>query len=135
LNKQAKRLAYIEDEEEMIDIVRLILGHRGYTVLGAHGGLEGVELIRKELPDMILLDLMMPDMDGWDVYHEIKSDDLTRNIPVIVITAKAADIDKILGLQVAKVQDYIAKPFQPQELVDRIERFFEMQQKTSNPEE
>jgi two-component system response regulator VicR len=135
LNKQAKRLAYIEDEEEMIDLVRLILGHRGYTVLGAHGGLEGVELIRKELPDMILLDLMMPDMDGWDVYHEIKSDDLTRNIPVIVITAKAADIDKILGLQVAKVQDYIAKPFQPQELVDRIERFFEMQQKTSNPEE
>jgi two-component system response regulator VicR len=135
LDRQAKRLAYIEDEEEMIDLVRLILGHRGYTVIGAHGGQEGVKLIQKELPDMILLDLMMPDMDGWDVYHEIKSDELTRNIPVIVITAKAQDIDKILGLQVAKVQDYISKPFKPQELVDRIEQFFATEQKTSNPEE
>jgi two-component system response regulator VicR len=135
LDRQAKRLAYIEDEEEMIDLVRLILGHRGYTVIGAHGGQEGVKLIQEELPDMILLDLMMPDMDGWDVYHEIKSDELTRNIPVIVITAKAQDIDKILGLQVAKVQDYISKPFKPQELVDRIEQFFATEQKTSNPEE
>jgi two-component system response regulator VicR len=135
LDRQAKRLAYIEDEEEMIDLVRLILGHRGYTVVGANGGQEGVKLIRKELPDMILLDLMMPDMDGWDVYHEIKSDELTRNIPVIVITAKAQDIDKILGLQVAKVQDYISKPFKPQELVDRIEQFFATEQKISNPEE
>lgn len=134
MDKQAKQLVYIEDEEEMIDLVRLILGHRGYTVLGAHGGQEGVTMIRKELPDMILLDLMMPDMDGWDVYHEIKSDELTRHIPVIVITAKAQDIDKILGLQVAKVQDYIAKPFKPQELVDRIEQFFATQQKMNHPE-
>ena len=134
MNKQAKRLAYIEDEEEMIDLVRLILGHRGYKVLGANGGQEGLELVRKELPDMILLDLMMPDLDGWDVYHQIKSDNLTRDIPVIVITAKAQDIDKILGLQVAKVQDYISKPFKPQELVDRIEQFFTMQQEATNPE-
>ena len=134
VNKQAKRLAYIEDEEEMIDLVRLILGHRGYKVLGANGGQEGLELVRKELPDMILLDLMMPDLDGWDVYHQIKSDNLTRDIPVIVITAKAQDIDKILGLQVAKVQDYISKPFKPQELVDRIEQFFTMQQEATNPE-
>jgi len=91
-------------------------------------------LVRKELPDMILLDLMMPDLDGWDVYHQIKSDNLTRDIPVIVITAKAQDIDKILGLQVAKVQDYISKPFKPQELVDRIEQFFTMQQEATNPE-
>ena len=134
VNKQAKRLAYIEDEEEMIDLVRLILGHRGYKVLGANGGQEGLELVRKELPDMILLDLMMPDLDGWDVYHQIKSDNLTRDIPVIVITAKAQDIDKILGLQVAKVQDYISKPFKPQELVDRIEQFFTMLQEATNPE-
>jgi two-component system response regulator VicR len=134
VNQHAKRLAYIEDEEEMIDLVRLILGHRGYKVIGANGGQEGIELVRKELPDMILLDLMMPDLDGWDVYHQIKSDNLTRDIPVIVITAKAQDIDKILGLKVAKVQDYISKPFKPQELVDRIEHFFSTQQKTTNPE-
>ncbi len=122
MNSESKRLAYIEDEPEMIDLVRLILARRGYKVLGAGGGQEGLDLVRKELPDLVLLDLMMPDMDGWDVYHQIKSDEATRNIPVIVITAKAQDIDKILGLRVAKVEDYIAKPFRPQELIERIEQ-------------
>jgi DNA-binding response OmpR family regulator len=122
LIKPSKRLAYIEDEPEMIDLVSLILGRRGYTVLGANGGREGLNLIRKELPDLVLLDLMMPDMDGWDVYHQIKSDEITRNIPVIVITAKALNIDKVLGLRIAKVEDYIAKPFSPQELLDRVDK-------------
>jgi two-component system response regulator VicR len=122
LIKQSKRLAYIEDEAEMIDLVRLILGRRGYTVMGAIGGREGLELVRKELPDLVLLDLMMPDMDGWDVYHQIKSEVLTRDIPVIVITAKAQNIDKVLGLRIAKVEDYIAKPFSPQELLDRVDK-------------
>ncbi len=122
MNKQPKRIAYVEDEVEMIDLVRLIVGRHGYTVLGANGGREGLELVRKELPDLVLLDLMMPDIDGWVVYHQIKSDERTRNIPVIVITAKAQDIDKILGLKVAKVEDYISKPFSPQDLVERIEK-------------
>jgi two-component system response regulator VicR len=134
LNRQSKRLAYIEDETEMIDLVRLILGRQGYTVLGANGGLEGLGLVRKELPDLVLLDLMMPDMDGWDVYHQIKSDELTRDIPVIVITAKAQDIDKILGLRVAKVEDYISKPFSPQELVERIEQVLSKSQKVAPQE-
>jgi DNA-binding response OmpR family regulator len=122
LTKRSTRVAYIEDEAEMIDLVRLILGRQGFTVLGALGGKEGVELVQKEKPELILLDLMMPDLDGWDVYHQIKSDESTREIPVIVITAKAQDIDKILGLRIAKVDDYIAKPFSPQELIERIER-------------
>lgn len=122
MNKQSKKIAYIEDEAEMIDLVRLILGRRGYTVLGANGGREGVELVRKEIPSLVLLDLMMPDMDGWDVYHQIKSEEQIRDIPVIVITAKAQNIDKILGLHIAKVDDYISKPFSPQELLDRVEQ-------------
>lgn len=122
MSKQSTRVAYIEDESEMIDLVRLILGRQGFTVLGALGGKEGVELVQKEKPELILLDLMMPDLDGWDVYHQIKSDETTRDIPVIVITAKAQDIDKILGLRIAKVDDYIAKPFSPEELIVRIER-------------
>jgi len=132
LNKQSKRLAYIEDEPEMIDLVRLILGRRGFTVLGANGGREGLDLIRKELPDLVLLDLMMPDMDGWDVYHQIKSEELTRDIPVIVITAKAQNIDKILGLHIAKVEDYISKPFSPQELLDRVEQVLSRQSKSKD---
>ena len=98
-------------------------------VLGANGGREGLDTVSKELPDLVLLDLMMPDMDGWDVYHEIKSNELTHDIPVIVITAKAQDIDKILGLRVAKVEDYISKPFSPQELIDRIEQVLNNRQK------
>jgi DNA-binding response OmpR family regulator len=128
-------LAYIEDEEEMIDLVRLILGRRGYSVLGANGGREGINLVRKELPDLVLLDLMMPDMDGWDVYHQIKSEDTTRDIPVIVITAKAQDIDKILGLRIAKVEDYISKPFSPQELIDRVEQVLSSQHKPMDHED
>jgi two-component system response regulator VicR len=127
LNKQSIRLAYIEDEAEMIDLVRLILGRRGYIVLGANGGREGLDLVRKELPDLVLLDLMMPDMDGWDVYHQIKSEEQTRDIPVIVITAKAQNIDKILGLHIAKVEDYISKPFSPQELLERVEQVLSRQ--------
>lgn len=119
---QPKRLIYIEDEEEMIDLVSLVLGRRGYEILGASGGREGLELVRRELPDLVLLDLMMPDMDGWDVYHHLKAEENTRNIPVIIVTAKAQSIDKVLGLHIAKVDDYIAKPFSPQELLDSVDR-------------
>lgn len=134
MNQQSKRLAYIEDEAEMIDLVRLILGRRGYTVVGANGGREGLALVQKEIPDLILLDLMMPDMDGWDVYHQIKSDAKTRDIPVIVITAKAQNIDKILGLHIAKVDDYISKPFSPQELLERVEQVLSRPAKTIEQE-
>jgi two-component system response regulator VicR len=67
------------------------------------------------------LDLMMPEMDGWEVYQQIKADETTQDIPVIIVTAKAQSIDKVLGLHIAKVDDYIAKPFSPQELIDSIE--------------
>lgn len=118
----AKRVVYIEDEPEMIDLVRLILGRKGFEVLGANGGREGLSMVQRDLPDLVLLDLMMPDMDGWDVYQQMKADESTRNIPVIVITAKAQSIDKVLGLHIAKVDDYLSKPFSPQELLDSIEK-------------
>lgn len=119
-----KRLVYVEDEPEMIDLVRLILARRGFEVVGANGGREGLDTIRRELPDLVLLDLMMPDMDGWDVYQQMKADESTREIPVVVVTAKAQSIDKVLGLHIAKVDDYISKPFSPQELVESIEKVF-----------
>jgi DNA-binding response OmpR family regulator len=67
---------------------------------------------------------MMPDMDGWEVYQQMKADETTRDIPVIVVTAKAQSIDKVLGLHIAKVDDYIAKPFSPKDLVESVERVF-----------
>ncbi len=116
-----KQVICIEDEPEMIDLIRLILGRRGFDVKGAAGGREGLELIREEKPDLVLLDLMMPEMDGWEVYQQMKANEATRDIPVIVVTAKAQSIDKVLGLHIAKVDDYIAKPFSPQELLNSID--------------
>jgi DNA-binding response OmpR family regulator len=120
-----KQIICIEDEPEMIDLIRLILGRRGFNVIGAAGGKEGLEKVRQDPPDLILLDLMMPDMDGWEVYQQIKADDKTKNIPVIVVTAKAQSIDKVLGLHIAKVDDYIAKPFSPQELLASVDKVFD----------
>jgi two-component system, OmpR family, response regulator VicR len=118
------RVVYVEDEQEMVDLVRLILAHKGFEVIGANGGREGLQTIQRELPDLVLLDLMMPDMDGWDVFQQMKADEKTREIPVIVVTAKAQNIDKVLGLHIAKVDDYIAKPFSPHELVESVEKVF-----------
>ncbi|MBI5839549.1 MAG: response regulator [Chloroflexi bacterium] len=124
-DKNVKRILCIEDEPEMIDLIRLILGRRGFDVHGATGGMEGLKMIRETHPDLVLLDLMMPDMDGWEVYQQMKADEATRGIPVIVVTAKAQNIDKVLGLHIAKVDDYIAKPFSPQELLNSVEKIFE----------
>jgi two-component system response regulator VicR len=117
-----KIILCIEDETEMIDLMRLILGRKGYEVHGAPGGVEGLKLVRELHPDLVLLDLMMPVMDGWEVYQQMKADESTRDIPVIVVTAKAQNIDKVLGLHIAKVDDYIAKPFSPQELLGSVEK-------------
>jgi two-component system response regulator VicR len=122
MSEKTQRVVYIEDEQEMIDLVRLILSRKGFEVLGANSGREGLDMVRHKLPDLVLLDLMMPDMDGWDVYQQIKAEDDTREIPVIVITAKAQSIDKVLGLHIAKVEDYISKPFSPHDLIESVEK-------------
>lgn len=122
------RVVCIEDEPEMIDLVRLILERKGFSVIGANGGIEGLEIVRREKPDLVLLDLMMPDMDGWEVYQQMKADEYLREIPVVVVTAKAQSIDKVLGLHIAKVDDYITKPFGPQELLESVEKILGMAQ-------
>ncbi len=111
-----RRIVYIEDDQEMIDLVTMILERSGFQVIGARGGQVGLDMILRNPPDLILLDLMMPGLDGWEVYQQIKGTEGTRQIPVIIITAKAQAIDRVLGIHIAKVDDYIAKPFRPQEL-------------------
>lgn len=121
------KVVCIEDEQEMIDLVKLILSKKGVEVIGASGGREGLETIEKEQPDLVLLDLMMPDIDGWEVYKQMKSRNDMAHIPVIIVTAKAQSIDKVLGLHIAKVDDYITKPFGPSELASSVERVLERQ--------
>jgi two-component system, OmpR family, response regulator VicR len=120
--ERKRNVVCIEDEPEMIDLIRLILGRRGFELTGAMGGREGLEAVRRVRPDLVLLDLMMPDMDGWDVYQQMKADDDLKDIPVIIVTAKAQSIDKVLGLHIAKVDDYVTKPFGPQELLQSVEK-------------
>jgi DNA-binding response OmpR family regulator len=117
-----RRVLCIEDEEEMIDLIRLILERKGFEVLGAVGGQEGLDAVRREKPDLVLLDLMMPDVDGWEVYRQMKADKELQTIPVIVVTAKAQSIDKVLGLHIAKVDDYVTKPFGPGDLLESVDR-------------
>lgn len=126
-----QNVIYIEDDPEMIDLVTLILNRRGFVVKGAHGGKQGLEMVLKEKPDLILLDLMMPDLDGWDLYQRFKSNETTKDIPVIIITAKSQPIDRVLGLYIAQVDDYISKPFHPQELLESIEKVLTSRTKTT----
>jgi DNA-binding response OmpR family regulator len=131
MTEEKKTVVCIEDEPEMIDLVKLILGRKGFDLTGAMGGREGLEAVRRIKPDLVLLDLMMPDMDGWEVYQQMKADEQLSDIPVIVVTAKAQSIDKVLGLHIAKVDDYVTKPFGPQELLQSVERVLSKKRATA----
>ena len=122
-----KKILCIEDEKEMIDLMRLILERKGFEFVGAEGGPEGLKLIAEEKPDLILLDLMMAGMDGWEVYRQLKADEKLKDLPVIVVTAKAQSIDKVLGLHIARVDDYLTKPFSPSDLLRSIERVLNLE--------
>lgn len=113
---QTYRIIYIEDDADMIDLVRLVLSDARFDVSGATDGKTGLKLMHQQVPDLVLLDLMLPDMGGWTIYQNMKEDDLLRDVPVIVITAQDAPIDRVLGEHIAKVQVYITKPFSPNEL-------------------
>jgi two-component system response regulator VicR len=124
---EKKKILCIEDDPEMIDLIKLILERKGFEVLEAVGGKEGLEVIHREMPDLILLDLMMPEIDGWEVFRRIRADEQLKDIPVVVVTAKAQSIDIVLGLHIAKVDGYVTKPFGPQELLKSVNKVLAME--------
>jgi DNA-binding response OmpR family regulator len=117
-----KRVLCIEDHPEMIELIRVILERVGFEVDGAIGGRDGLKALYEDPPDLVLLDLMMPDVDGWEVYRTIRADDKLKAIPVIAVTAKAQSIDRVLGLHIAGMDDFITKPFGPKDLIASVER-------------
>ena len=125
MSVEAKHILCIDDDPDMIELFKIILLKNNFKVTGAPGGAEGLRKIHEISPDLVLLDLMMADMGGWEVYQQMKADDKTKNIPVIIVTAKAQNIDKVLGLHIARADDYIAKPFSPTELVESIHKVIE----------
>jgi DNA-binding response OmpR family regulator len=120
--REKPTIVCIEDNPEMIQIIRLFLERHNFRFIGAAEGREGLEIVRKIKPQLILLDLMMPEMDGWEVNQQLKADNELSRIPVIMVTAKSQSIDKIIGLEIAKVEDYVTKPFNPQELLASINK-------------
>src|SRR5260221_11518072 len=121
-DKNGIKVVCVEDSPEIIELVKLILKKEGFEVTGANGGRLGLSTIEQVSPDLVLLDLMMPDMDGWEVYQSMKASDKMRHIPAIIITSKAQSIDKVLDLHIAKVDVYITKPFSPGELISSVKK-------------
>jgi two-component system response regulator VicR len=116
------KIMVVDDEPDLVEVVKLILESDGYEVVTASSGQEALDKIEKEMPDLVLLDIIMPRMDGWEVFSRIKSNPKTHGIPVIMLTAKDQRIDKLIGLHVVRVDDYITKPFGRAELLERIKR-------------
>ena len=126
------RILCIEDDQDMIDYIKLILGKAGFEVIGADGGAEGLDAMRRELPDLILLDLMMPGMDGAEVLLQKREDETIRDIPVIALTALNSPFDQIMWLARTDLQDFIVKSKLPRkELIARIERALQLQSQSS----
>jgi len=113
---KGRRILVVDDEERMIRFIRLNLEHDGFKVIEAVNGTQAINKVRSNMPDLALLDVMMPDMDGFEVLKIIRE---TSAMPVIMLTAKGEENDRVRGLELG-ADDYITKPFSPRELVSRI---------------
>jgi len=112
----AKKILVVDDEEKIVAILQAYLEKEGYTVAAAYDGREAIDAYRREGPDLIILDLMLPEISGWDVCREIRKE---SNVPIIMLTAREETTDKIIGLELG-ADDYVTKPFDPKEIVSRV---------------
>ncbi|MGD9091553.1 MAG: response regulator transcription factor [Anaerolineales bacterium] len=115
-NIRDRRILVVDDEERMVRFIRLNLEHDGFQVIEAYNGTQAIDKMRSGLPDLILLDVMMPDIDGFEVLRIIRE---ISSVPVIMLTAKGEEDDRVRGLEFG-ADDYITKPFSPRELVSRV---------------
>src|SRR5258708_2051 len=109
----------IDDEKDLIELVRYNLEKEGFDVIAATDGQSGIEVVKKHRPDLVVLDLMMPGLDGLQVCQQLRADPRAGRIPVIMLTARATEADRIVGLELG-ADDYITKPFSPREVLARI---------------
>ena len=118
-----KRILAVDDEPHILRLISFSLSSHGFEVLEATDGLSAVEVARREQPDLVLLDVMMPVLDGYEACRRIKADPATSDIPVFMLTAKTQVAEQSTGKDVGAL-DYICKPFTPKDLVARVESFF-----------
>ena len=130
--REHKRILVVDDEPRMIGFIRMNLELEGHQVLEAHSGLQALEVVRTQLPDLILLDVMMPDLDGFETLRMLREFSST---PVIMLTAKGEENDKVYGLELG-ADDYVTKPFGPRELSSRIKAVLRrVEMPTSSPDQ
>ena len=115
----AKKILIVEDERDILQLVKLYLEKEGYRVSTAATGPDGLKAARSEHPDLLVLDLMLPDMDGLEVCKRLRADQQTATLPIIMLTAKAEESDTVIGLELG-ADDYVTKPFSPKALVARV---------------
>ena len=115
-----KKILVIEDDPATLRLIDYSLRHEGYQVLMASNGLDGLRKVHNEEPDLIILDVMLPGMDGFEICHHLRSEPDIAQLPILMLSAKAQEIDKDTGLKVG-ADDYLAKPADPSEIVRRVE--------------
>ena len=118
MTTKRQSILIVEDEEDILELIQYNLSREGYRVSGVRDGEEALDLIRRSNPDLVVLDLMLPGLDGLEICRRLKADEITRAIPVIMVTAKGEESDVVLGLGIG-ADDYLPKPFSPRELVAR----------------
>jgi len=114
-----ERILVVDDDRDIVRLVRSYLEKAGYQVVTAYDGETAIHMLRREQPNLLILDLMLPDRDGWDVARLVRSDSQLAATPIIMLTARVEDNDKIVGLEIG-ADDYITKPFNPREVVARV---------------
>ena len=115
-----KRILIIDDEPQLRKVIQLILDLEGYKTLTANGGAEGLQVLARQPVDLVILDLVMPEVDGWEVLRQLKSQGKADATPVMLLTGKDQPIDKMLGWKVFGVTDYITKPFDKSDFLERV---------------
>lgn len=130
----ADKVLIIDDEEHIAELIRYNLEAAGFKTVVAGNGIDGLSRAREEEPDLVLLDLMLPGIDGLEVCKRLRGEEKTRNVPIIMLTAKSEEIDKILGLELG-ADDYITKPFSVRELTARVKALLRRSNAQEAPEE
>lgn len=114
-----KRIVLIEDEKDIVELVRYNFRKEGFEFSSFTSGKEGLEHLRRHPVDLVLLDIMLPDLDGFEICKRLRAEDRMKSLPIIFLTAKGEEIDRVLGLEIG-ADDYVVKPFSPRELVARV---------------
>jgi len=132
VSERRQRILVVDDEPEAVDLVAFNLRQAGYEVVSAADGGEALRRARAQLPDLIVLDVMLPELDGLEVCKILRRDPTTAAIPILMLTAKASEVDRVLGLELG-ADDYVTKPFSPRELILRVRKLLERPRPAAGP--